>query len=761
MERGQKKMEQSKEQLRAAAEELLSRSSGGIAAIHSNDELLHELQVHQIELEMQNEELRQAHLSLEESRDCYMDLYDFAPVGYLTLSREGMIEEVNHTGAQLFGGNRQQLLHHRFSSLVTLEDRDRWYRHFLYTLRHDGKQSCELALTREDRTVFHALLHCLHVSTGTSPVVRIALTDISESKKASEELRIASIAFESQEAIIVTDAKGVILRVNQSFTHLTGYSREEIVGKTPMMLQSGRHDKSFFHRQRIVLRETSFWQGEMWNRRKDGKVYAEWVTISAVIDTDGHTTHYVHTFSDITRNREAEAEIHRLAYYDALTQLPNRRMLLDRMDQALSGSSRNGTYGAILFLDLDNFKTLNDTRGHDVGDQLLVIVAQRLHNTLREGDTISRIGSTVSRLGGDEFVVVLEDLSTKPVEAAVQARQVAEKLHEALSQTYILASGELFCTTSIGITLFYRHALKVDTLLKQADLALYQAKKSGGNTLQFFDPEMQAAIDQRNVQELCLSQALDRGQFQFYYQAQTDSDQRIIAAEALLRWEDPDLGLKTPCDFISLAEETGLSLPIGRWVLESACAQIKSWAEKPVSRHLRLSINISLSQFRHPGFVAELKTVLAQTGADPTRLKVDLSEGLALKNMEKAINIIQNLKSLGVGVSLDAFGAGLSSLASLRQLPVDQLKIDGALVRKTTTDPKDATIVSAIIAMGKALGLKIHSLGVETSEQMDFLKKHGCDTYQGHLISHPLPIDEFNQFLALSTAQKGIHGETH
>ncbi|MHB1605169.1 MAG: EAL domain-containing protein [Leptospirales bacterium] len=725
------------------------------------DELLHELNVHQIELEMQNEELRQAQTLLEESRDRFVNLYDFAPVGYFTLTREAMIKELNLTGASLLGGDRKKLMNRRFSSMVALEDRDRWYRHFLHTLHHEGTHRCELTLTREDRTVFHGLLHCSRVSDILSTEVRIALVDVSERIKSEEELRIAAIAFESQDAIAVTDAKGVILRINQSFTHLTGYTQEEVVGKTPMILHSGHHDHSFFHNQQVALKETNFWQGEMWNRRKNGKIHAEWVTISAVIDNDNRTTHYVYTFSDITRHPENEAEIHRLAYYDPLTHLPNRRMLLDRIEQALATSSRNGTYGAILFLDLDHFKSINDTKGHDVGDQLLVDVAHRLHNALREGDTISRVENTVSRLGGDEFVVVLEDLSENSRDAALQTRQVAEKLKETLSQPYTLPSTQLFCTTSIGVTLFYKHDLRINTLLKQADLALFQAKKNGGNTLQFFDHDMQNAIEQRKVLEYSLGQALDQSQLQFYYQALTDSDQRIVGAEALLRWEDPERGVKTPCDFLRLAEDTGLIQPIGHWVLETACVQIKSWAQNPVSRDLQLFINISSVQFRHPDFVSDLKNILAQTGADPTRLTIDLREDLLLDQVEQTASIVQELTSLGVSLSLDGFGTGLSSLTSLRRLPVNRLKIDSSLIQKITTDQSDATIVSAIISMGTTIGLKIHAQGVETPEQMEFLKKHGCDTYQGFLISHPLPIEEFEQFLALNNTRRVHVGKSN
>ncbi|MHB1285296.1 MAG: sensor domain-containing protein [Leptospirales bacterium] len=757
MPRNPKELGNAQERLRAIAEDRLSQVTKIEEEPISAQKLLHELQVYQIELEMQNEELRRSQTALEESRDRYLDLYEFAPVGYITLSLDGLIKEINLTGVSLFGVERKQMLRRRFSSFVALEDRDRWYRQFLSILKHEKRQACELLLIRSDQTSFQASLDCLHLSNGPNPVVRVTVNDVSEQKKAREDLRIAAIAFESQEAMIVIDTHANILRVNRAFSQLTGYSTEETVGRTPMLLQSGRHDQSFFQHQQSELREKKFWQGEMWNRRKNGKIYAEWVTISAVTDIEDRVTHYVYTFSDISINREAEAEIHRLAYYDALTQLPNRRMVLDRIEQAQSMSSRNGTYGALMFLDLDNFKTLNDTQGHDVGDQVLVEVAQRLHNTLRESDTISRAGSTISRLGGDEFVVVLENLSDQDTEAAIQARHVAEKLHEAISHPYALPSGELICTTSIGITLFHKRELPVNKLLKQADLSLYQAKKSGGNSLHFFNPSMQSEIDRRKAQENDLSEALTHKQFQFYYQALTDNRQRIIGAEALLRWIHPKMGLQSPKDFFPLAEETGLIMPISQWVLENACAQIKKWESQKNSRHLHLSVNVSSRQFRHPGFVSAVKNALAGNDTDPSRLVLDLSEELVSNNIEKTITIMHEIKKLGVCFSLDGFGTGLSSLGYLRRLPLDRLKIDASMLQDPLLGPTNAVIVESIINIAKILGLGITAQGIEAEEQRNFFMVHGCDAYQGFLISHPLPLAEFDQFLDLKTVHERVN----
>jgi diguanylate cyclase (GGDEF)-like protein/PAS domain S-box-containing protein len=552
------------EALRACAEARLAGKPAA-APLRSADELLHELQVHQIELEMQNEELRRAQATLEESRDRYVDLFDFAPVGYFTLTSTGLIDEVNLTGAKLLGEDRTHLLHRRFAHFVAPDDRDLWHQRLMHMYLNSGKQCCEFGLQRADGSRFDARMDChFHANGDLLPQVRIAISDISERKLAEEELRIAAIAFESQEGMLVTDADGIIVRVNQAFTRMTGYSAEEAVGKTLALLKSERHDDSFYQNLWSTLQSKKHWQGEIWNRRKNGQIFAEWMTISAVSVPDGKTAHYVGTISDITQNGEAAAEIHRLAYYDSLTQLPNRRLLLDRLGQALAASRRSGRYGAALYLDMDHFKTLNDTLGHDVGDLLLIEVADRLRKSVREGDTIAR-------LGGDEFVVVLENLSGDTDGAAVQAEQVSEKMRASLAQPYNLDGHEFHGTTSIGIALFHNHDESTESLLKQADLALYQAKAGGRNCLRFFDLAMQSALNERSALEADLRQALKLGQLKLYYQAQIDRDRQIIGAEVLLRWQHPQRGLVKPDAFLPLAEETGLILPIGQWVLKSAC----------------------------------------------------------------------------------------------------------------------------------------------------------------------------------------------
>lgn len=727
--------------LRTQAEAQLEREAPVMKPlIRPAEELLHELQVHQIELEMQNEALRQSQVALEESRDRFMDLYDFAPIGYLTLTANALITEINLTGATMLGEDRKKLIRRRFARFIASEDQERWHRNFLRVALHGENQSCEVTLQRSDGSRMSSQLTCLRLTReGAEPVVRIALSDISERKQAEDELRISAIAFESQQGIMVTDPNGVIERVNQAFTQLTGYSAEEAVGQTPALLKSGRHDSNFYQNMWKTLMQKRYWQGQMWNRRKNGKIYAEWLTISAVTTPEGNIVHYVGTFSDITQNQEAEAEIHRLAYYDPLTFLPNRRLLQDRLGQALAATARNGHCGAILFLDMDNFKTLNDTRGHDIGDLLLIEVGRRLLTCVRAGDT-------VARLGGDEFVVLLENLSGELETAATQTMTVGEKIQALVAEPYLLKDYEYHCTTSIGISLFHNNNASVEELLKHADLALYQSKNAGRNTLRFFDPAMQAALNERSLLEADLRQALKHQQLRLYYQAQMDSAGGIIGAEVLLRWAHPEHGLIAPGDFIPLAEETGLILPIGLWVLETACAQLKTWASVLHTRELRVAVNVSARQFHRPDFVAQVQQVLAQTGADPTRLKIELTESLVLDNIPDTLEKMHALKSLGIGFSLDDFGTGFSSLAYLTRLPLDQLKIDRSFVFNLPDKHSDAVIAKTIITMGNNLGLQVIAEGVETQAQRAFLDEHGCHAFQGYLFSEPLPLEEFERF---------------
>ena len=582
--------------------------------------------------------------------------------------------------------------------------------------------------------------------------------EIAERSRAEAELRIAAIAFDSQEGMMVTDAHGVILRVNRAFVEETGYSAEDVVGRKRTMLTSGREDAALDDAMWETVQRCGAWQGEVWDRRKNGEVYPVWLTISAVKGQGGLVTHYVATHIDITQRKAVEDQLHKLAFYDPLTQLPNRRLLLDRLGHVLAGSTRSRNQGAIMFIDLDNFKALNDTQGHDVGDRLLAEVAQRLKSSVRQGDT-------VARLGGDEFVVMVQDLAADSMVVA-QVEAVAEKILAALDCPYRLVfDAELgrrnalnyHCTASIGITLFGAHSTNVDELLKQADLAMYQAKDSGRNAIRFFDPEMQAAITSRVALEADLREAVEAGQFQLYYQPQVVGEShRLTGVEALLRWHHSRRGMVPPSEFIPLAEETGLILPLGQWVLETACAQLATWASQPEMAQLTVAVNVSAHQIRQADFVDQVLAVLADAGANPQRLKLELTESLLVSNVEDIIAKMTLLKSRGVGFSLDDFGTGYSSLSYLKRLPLDQLKIDQSFVNEVLTDANDAAIAKMIVALAESLGLAVIAEGVETEEQRNFLAESGCHAYQGYLFSKPLPLAGFEQWIGKPTAPASV-----
>jgi diguanylate cyclase (GGDEF)-like protein/PAS domain S-box-containing protein len=565
-------------------------------------------------------------------------------------------------------------------------------------------------------------------------------SNANERRNVEANLQIAATVFESQEAMTVADANGLILRVNHAFTNITGYTQAEVLGQNPRILQSGRHDKEFYTRMWESIHSTGTWQGEIWNRRKSGEVYPEYLNITAVKDASGIITNYVATFTDITQSKADSDEIKSLAFYDPLTQLPNRRLLIDRLQQALIASARNHQLGAVLFLDLDHFKTLNDTLGHDIGDLLLQQVAERLAWCVREGDTVARIG-------GDEFVVILEGLSEELFDAASHTETVANKILTSLTQAYQLGNHKYYNSPSIGVTLFNDHEVALEELLKQADIAMYDAKKAGRNTLRFFDPVMQESINARVGMEHDLRNAIAQHQFQLHYQIQVNHQGQPLGAEALIRWIHPERGMISPFNFIPLAEETGLILQIGQWVLEAACAQLKAWEDHVLTRELTISVNVSAKQFNQPTFVMQVLTTIQKQGINASLLKLELTESIIIENVDHIIITMVALEALGIRFELDDFGTGYSSLQYLKQLPLHQLKIDQSFVRDITSDSTDIAIVRTIIIMANSLGLQVIAEGVETEEQRQILLDNGCTNYQGYLFGRPLPIEAFEAAL--------------
>ena len=547
----------------------------------------------------------------------------------------------------------------------------------------------------------------------------------------------AALLDKAQDAIIVRGMDHLAQFWNHGAERLYGWSAAEALGRSIVDLLYP--DTAVFHEAMRQLMLSGSWSGEVLQRRKDGSMLSVEARWTLVRDDTGQPQSILAINTDITQRKAAEREIQRLAFYDPLTQLPNRLLLMDRLQQALSACERSGSSGALLFIDLDNFKTLNDTMGHDKGDMLLQLVAERLTASVRQIDT-------VARFGGDEFVVMLENLSHNDTEAAVMARTIGEKVLAALAEPYLLAGYEHRTSSSIGVAPFGAHHEGVGELLKQADLAMYQAKTAGRNAMRFFDPAMQAIVNARALMETEMRLALTQQTYALHYQPQYEAGQ-VIGVEALLRWHHPRRGPVSPAEFIPLAEETGIILSLGQWVLRTACTQLRTWADASHTAHLTMAVNVSARQFRSPDFVDQVAQVLRSTGVIPGRLKLELTESLLVDDLDLTITKMTALKNLGVNFSLDDFGTGYSSLSYLKRLPLDQLKIDQSFVRDILTDGNDAAIVRTIIALGQSLGLSVIAEGVETAAQRDYLAAHGCLTCQGYFFSRPLPIEALQALL--------------
>lgn len=552
-----------------------------------------------------------------------------------------------------------------------------------------------------------------------------------------DALRVAASAFESNDMMFVCDAQWRILQVNPAFQRVTGYLQDEAIGKVPReLLGSGIHTQDFYDAMNQSIQVHGSWQGEVWDRRKSGETFPAWTTITAVHSESGAVTHYVANLSDFSARKAAENEIKTLVYFDSLTMLPNRRMLMGRLETSLQSALKTGHLGALLFVDLDDFKTLNDTLGHHQGDILLQQVAQRLQSCVREADT-------VARLGGDEFVVMLEGLARDSAEAVAQAQVIAGKIMQALNAPYDLGTLTRSSTPSVGITLFGDCEESLDEPLKRADLAMYQAKSAGRNTMRLFDPKTQAAVTLRADLEAALRTAVEEGQLRMYLQAQVSADGRVLGAEALLRWMHPERGLVAPGEFIAVAEDCGLIVPIGNWVLDAACRQLALWNEQPDFAHMTIAVNVSAKQFHQPDFVEQVLDALARHGAQAQRLKLEITESMLISNVDEVIVRMEELQHHGVGFAMDDFGTGYSSLTYLKRLPLDVLKIDQSFVRDVLTDSNDAAIANMIVALANSMGLSVIAEGVETVEQMQYLARHGCHAYQGYLFSRPLPVERF------------------
>jgi len=564
-------------------------------------------------------------------------------------------------------------------------------------------------------------------------------------KREGELQRLSMVIEQSPESIVITDTAGCILYVNEAFQRITGYARDEVLGRNPRILNGGLTPRATYEQMWATLLAGEVWRGEFHNVRKDGSAYLELATIAPIKDAGGTVTHYVAVKEDITQRKQSEALLHRLAYFDALTGLPNRALLHDRIAQAIRSGVRRESFGMLMLVDIDRFRQLNDTLGHAAGDRLLCEVAARLRASVREEDTVARHGD-------DDFAVLVERIGETEADALSHAEHVARKLQSTLQQPYVLGGTEgdrHFATLSFGISLFHDGVSSLESLLKQAEVALYRAKQDGRDIVRFFNPEMQAVVDAHARLEARMHEALEANAFRLFFQPQVNRRGVVIGAEALLRWPLDGGAMVSPAEFIPLAEDTGHIVRLGSWVLRSACAQLARWQMNETTRHLKIAVNVSARQFHQPDFVASVKDSVRAAGVDPCRLELELTESAILSDMDETIRRMNELRALGIRFALDDFGTGYSSLSYLKRLPLDQLKIDQSFVRDMAEDEGSEAIVLAILSLSHALGLEVVAEGVERPEQRDFLRHHGCDCFQGYLFGKPLPMEAWGDFLEM------------
>jgi diguanylate cyclase (GGDEF)-like protein/PAS domain S-box-containing protein len=851
--------------------EALARLSGETlfdAPSSSVDELVQALRLHQLELEMQNETLRQTQAALEQSRDRYLDLYEFAPLAYLTLASDGLISESNFTAARLLGMAREALWNRRFSVLVSNDDRERWERHCLDMKNGNDNGSIELALQRVDGSIIQARIDCSadgatdlrnasadQYGSRATPGMRLAITDISERQRIENALRkkehyqralldnfpfavwlkdtegnylsvnlelarilgadnanalvgkndfdlvaydmaegfraddrallasrekmsreeellsegkrqwfetykapvvgdndevigtvgfarnidarrqadiklqlAASVFTHARESIMITAADGTIIDVNDTFSRLTGYSRHEAIGQNLRFLESGRHDQAFYSALWRELTENGHWYGEIWNRRKNGEIYAEMLTISAVRDAEGRSLQYVALSLDITLLKAHEKQLEHLAHYDALTSLPNRVLFADRLHQAMTQALRRERPLALAYLDIDGFKAINDCHGHDVGDQLLIAVTDRMKQVMREGDTLAR-------LGGDEFVSVLPDVAD--VAASVP---VLNRLLAAAAQPVSIGDLVLHVSASLGVT-FYPQAAEIDAeqLLRQADQAMYRAKQRGRNRYHVFDSESDGRVRSHHQSLERIRLAFDSGEFVLHYQPKVSlRTGRVIGAEALVRWQHPEIGLLLPAVFLPVIDDHQLAVELGEWVIDSALSQIECW--KSAGLDFPLSVNMGSRQLQQSGFVDRLRALLcAHPGVCPGDLELEVLESSALEDLPRVAQVIESCRELGVLFAIDDFGTGYSSLTYLKRLSVAKVKIDQNLVRGMLDDPDDLSILLAVFGLATAFRRQVVAEGVETVEHGEMLLHLGFELAQGYAIARPMP----------------------
>jgi len=722
------------EELRQRAERRLAGKSVDEAdAQLAQHRLLHELQVHQIELELQNEALLEARATAEMALERYTELFDFAPVAYFNLGVNGLIRQTNFRGGELLGLERSKLIGRNFADSVSAAYRPVFNRFLETIFAEDGGQSCEITLQDGDTPRWVSVIE------ATVDKIRqnclVAVLDIGERKRGEQELQLAATIYLAlEEAVMVSDENNRIVAVNPAFSRLTGYSEKEAVGQPTSLLRSGRQDQPFYREMWQKLNSGGQWQGEIWNRRKNGDVYLEWLRIGTVYGKSGEVIRRVATSSDITERNRAEEFMRTQANIDPLTGLPNRRLFLDRLRRAINKSRRSRRKLALMFLDLDHFKDINDTLGHDIGDSLLKETSKRLTGCIREIDTLARPG-------GDEFTLVMGELDERG-----RIDRVAQCIQECMAAPFQLKDESCYVSVSVGIALYPDDADNLEDLLKKADQAMYAAKAQGRGRFCYFTPAMQKAAEIRLRLSNDLRQALAEKQIWVAFQPIVKlASGEIQKAEALIRWQHPSRGLISPAEFIPIAEETGMITELGEWVFQQVATQVALWRTAHYPQ-FQISINKSPAQFHNNNDnLSDWFEALRHLGLPGGSIAVEITEGLLLDTSPIVAEKLLAFKDAGMQVSLDDFGTGYSSLSYLKKYHIDFLKIDRGFICNLEADSTELALCKVIIQMAHILSMKVIAEGVETAQQRDLLIQAGCDYGQGYFFSKPVAASEFEK----------------